>query len=299
MVGLARAYRRRRAAETAGQTTPRLDRGDTPGDPVTTAPSQVSRTAAPRAREQAAQPKSVSIIIPTIDEAAILADQIRRCRALQPHPEVIIADAGSRDGTPELAEAQGASLIACPQRGRALQMNAGAAAARGEVLLFLHADVVLPQIAFAAMLEALRNPALVGGAFRRRFDNPSPVLSLGCVLADLRGRACGLFFGDQSIFVRRETFRRLGGFPEILLFEDFALSRLLRRAGATRLVSEKVIASGRRFRREGSFRRLARNAYLTCLYFAGADPGQLARRYYPNYFPLSQSAGVKPLGRRT
>jgi rSAM/selenodomain-associated transferase 2 len=241
----------------------------------------------------------VSIIIPTVDEASVLSGQIRRCRALQPQPEVIVADAGSQDGTPELAELEGARVIACPQRGRALQMNAGAAAANGDVLLFLHADVELAQRAFAAMRAALGNPAIVGGAFRRRFDDPSRVLALGCRLADLRGHAFGLFFGDQSIFVRRETFRRVGGFPEILLFEDFALSRLLRRAGTTRLVPETIIASGRRFRREGSFRRLARNAYLTCLYFAGADPGQLARRYYPHHFALPRSAGAKILGRRS
>ncbi len=240
----------------------------------------------------------VSIIIPTVDEAALLAGQIRRCRALTPRPEIIVADAGSRDGTPEVARAEGARVVACPRRGRALQMNAGAAAAHGSVLLFLHADVVLPQPAFAAMQAALGDAAIVGGAFRRRFDDPSRLLAFGCRLADLRGKLFGLFFGDQSIFVRRETFRRIGGFPEILLFEDFALSRLLGRAGRTCLVRETVIASGRRFRREGSLRRLARNACLTCLYFAGVDPKRLAQRYYPQYFPFPQGAGHKLFGRR-
>ena len=266
---------------------------------MTTASSQVARTAEPRAGSGSAPAAAtVSIIIPTVNEAELLTDQIRRCLALTPTPEVIVADAGSQDGTPGLADAAGARLVVCPQRGRAAQMNAGAAAASGSTLLFLHADVVLPQPAFAAMLAALEGDVVVGGAFRRRFDDPSRVLALGCRLADIRGKAFGLFFGDQSIFVRRETFRTVGGFPEIPLFEDFALSRLLRRTGATYLVRETVIASGRRFRREGSVRRLARNAYLTCLYFAGVDPQRLAQRYYPQYFPFPQGAGHKLSGRK-
>ena len=265
---------------------------------MTTAPSQVSRIAEPRTGNGSAPPETVSIIIPTVNEAEVLAGQIRRCLALAPTPQVIVADAGSQDGTPDLAEAEGAQLVVCPQRGRALQMNAGAAAASGSTFLFLHADVVLPQLAFAAMLAALHDSAVVGGAFRRRFDDPSRLLAFGCRLADLRGQVFGLFFGDQSIFVRRETFRRIGGFPEILLFEDFALCRLLGRSGSTCLVRERVVASGRRFRREGNLRRLARNAYLTCLYFAGVDPGQLAHRYYPQYFPFPQGAGHKLFGRK-
>ncbi|HEU5181463.1 MAG TPA: TIGR04283 family arsenosugar biosynthesis glycosyltransferase [Candidatus Polarisedimenticolia bacterium] len=264
---------------------------------MTTDPSQVARTAESRAGSESAPAATVSIIIPTVNEAELVADQIGRCLALTPTPEVIVADAGSQDGTPNLAEAAGARLVACPQRGRALQMNAGAAAAQGSVLLFLHADVMLPQMAFSAMQTALSDTAIVGGAFRRRFDDPSRLLAFGCRLADWRGKVFGLFFGDQSIFVRRETFRRIGGFPEILLFEDLALSRLLGRAGRTCLVRETIIASGRRFRSEGSLRRLARNGCLTCLYVVGVDPRRLAHRYYPQYFSLPQSA--EKLGRRS
>ena len=163
-------------------------------------------------------------------------------------------------------------------------MNEGARQAAGEILLFLHADVILEQPPYSAMLDSLRDEALVGGAFRRRFDSPSPLLHWGCRLADFRGRAWGVFLGDQAIFARRDVFWRLGGFGEMLLFEDFAFSRAMRHAGPTRLIPEPILASGRRFRREGSLRRLAKNLYLTALYLAGADPNRLARRYYPGYF---------------
>lgn len=236
---------------------------------------------------------SVSIIIPTFNEAGIVAGQVRRCLALDPKPEVIVADGCSDDGSPALAAGAGAKVVRCPSRGRAIQMNAGARAAGGSLFVFLHADVVLSQPAYAAMRRCLPNPAMVGGAFRRRFDDPSSILALGARLADWRGRTFGLFFGDQAIFVRRDVFERVGGFPEILLFEDFAFSRLLRRTGATCLVSEVVIASGRRFRQEGGFRRMMGDLVLTCLYFSGVDPALLARRYHSADSPGSPSPGRK------
>jgi rSAM/selenodomain-associated transferase 2 len=226
---------------------------------------------------------SVSIVIPTLNEEALVQGQVRRCLLLNPRPEVIVADGESSDGTLSIAREAGAYALACARRGRALQMNAGAAAASGDTLLFLHADLLLPQTAYSAMLEALRDPRVTGGAFRRRFDSPSLLLRLGCRLADLRGTALGIFLGDQAQFVRKEVFQRLGGFPAILLFEDLAFSSILSRHGGTCLVREKVIASSRRFHREGNLRRLSLNAWLTVLYLAGVDANRLARRYYPEH----------------
>lgn len=228
-----------------------------------------------------------SIIIPTINEAQSIQEQVRCCLGLVPPPEVIVADGGSEDGTGFLASDAGAFTLSCSRRGRGLQMNAGAARARGDVLIFLHADVTLPQAAYAALLSAMLDPKLIGGAFRRRFDTPSPLLDFGCRLADFRGVAFGIYLGDQTIFVRAESFRRMGGFPEIRLFEDVALSRRMRQIGTTRLLRETVVASGRRFRREGAVRGTSRNLWLTLLYLAGADPERLARRYYPGYFDRS------------
>jgi len=227
---------------------------------------------------------SVSIVIPTLNEAESIHRQVGRCLGLSPRPEVIVADGESQDATLAEASAAGACALACTRRGRALQMNAGAAAASGEILLFLHADVILSQAAYSAMLQLLHDSRIVGGAFRRRFDSPSLLLRLGSRLADLRGSALGVTLGDQAQFVRKEVFQRLGGFPEMLLFEDLAFSLILSRHGPTRLVREKVIASSRRFHRDGNARGLALNVYLALLYLAGADANRLAQRYYPEYF---------------
>jgi rSAM/selenodomain-associated transferase 2 len=231
----------------------------------------------------------ISFIIPAVNEADRIGEQVKRCLALSPGPEVIVADGGSGDGTAARAAAAGARVVPSARRGRAFQMNAGAAAASGDTLVFLHADVTLDRRAHAALREALEDPALIGGAFRRRFDSPSPLLCAGCRLADLRGRWFHLFLGDQAIFVRREIHREIGGFREILLFEDLEFSRRLARRGKTRLLDAGVIASSRRFDREGSLTRMGKDLFLTALYLAGADPDLLARRYYPGYFSSSPS----------
>jgi len=195
------------------------------------------------------------------------------------------------DDTRLRAASAGARVVASPRRGRAPQMNAGARVAGGDVLLFLHADVDLPQAAFGALHAALRDPELIGGAFKRRFDSPSLLLNLGCRLSDARGKRLRVYLGDQALFVRREVFDRLGGFREILLFEDVDFSRRLARLGRTGLVDAPIVASGRRFEKEGAFRRLSRNLWLTALYLAGADPDRLARRYYPGYYPSGGEGG--------
>ncbi len=223
----------------------------------------------------------LSIVIPTLDEADGIERQVARCRGLAPAPEVIVADGGSRDGTPRLAEAAGARVILAPRRGRGAQMNAGVGESTGDVLLFLHADVTLPQTAWAALLGTLEDPAVVGGAFRRRFDHPSRLLALGCRLADARGRWLHAYLGDQAQFARRSAFEAAGGFPETLLFEDVILSRRLRRLGRTRLVPCEVVAAPRRFERDGVTKRMARDFWLLTLHALGADPDRLARRYDP------------------
>jgi rSAM/selenodomain-associated transferase 2 len=233
-----------------------------------------------------------AIIIPTLDEEERIGEQVERCLALRPRPEVIVADGGSRDDTCARAEGSGARVVVSPRRGRAFQMNSGAAVAEGDVLVFLHADVVLQQPAFETMLEALDDPALAGGAFRRRFDSPSFLLRFGCRLADLRGRWIRIFLGDQAIFVRREAFRTLRGYPEIPLFEDLEFSRKLARLGRTALVKGRVVASSRRFQREGIAGQILKNLCLTGLFLAGSDPERLARWYNPAHFSPRPAAGT-------
>jgi rSAM/selenodomain-associated transferase 2 len=243
-----------------------------------------------RFRIQGQKEKSmeISFIIPAVNEADRIGGQVKRCLSLSPRPEVIVADGGSGDDTSSRAAAAGAPVVKSPRRGRAFQMNAGAAASSGDTLVFLHADVNLDRLAHDALREALEDPAVIGGAFRRRFDSPSPLLRAGCRLADLRGRWLHLFLGDQALFVRREIHREMGGFREILLFEDLEFSRRLARRGKTRLLDAVVIASSRRFDREGSLPRLGKDLFLAALYLAGADPDLLARRYYPGYFSSSR-----------
>lgn len=205
-------------------------------------------------------PARVSVIMPVLNEEARIVAAHERLATVASIHEVIVVDGGSTDGTVDLvAGAGGAKLLRAP-RGRARQMNAGAHAASGDVLLFLHADVTLPIDAIAHMTRALADPAVVAGAFRtwtvaddsarRRW---SPLLHL----ADLRSRYSGLPYGDQALFVRAAVFRAVGGFPDQPLMEDLELSRRLRALGAVRTVPASVRVSGRRF--------LARPIYFTLL----------------------------------
>ncbi|HEV8337107.1 MAG TPA: TIGR04283 family arsenosugar biosynthesis glycosyltransferase [Candidatus Polarisedimenticolia bacterium] len=239
----------------------------------------------------------VSFVIPTLDEQDWIGPQVGRCLALSPAPEVIVSDGGSADATAERARASGARFLRATRRGRAPQMNEGARAAAGDVFVFLHADVRLGPEAYGELREALQDPHVLGGAFRRRFDSPSRLLRLGCRLADLRGRRIGVFLGDQAIFVRKSAFFQLGGFREILLFEDVEFSRRMRRHGKTLLLSEEVIASSRRFDHEGNLGRLTKNVWLTALYLAGVHPDRLARRYYPDLCGQAYSSAAGREGR--
>lgn len=244
-----------------------------------------------------------SIVIPALNEAARIAATVADCLALRPEPEVIVADAASEDGTARLAARAGARVVRAAQRGRSPQMNAGAARARGEWLVFLHADTRIPAAAWAALVAVAEAGGADFGAFRRRWSPPSRLLDAGSWLAAWRGRLAGVFLGDQAIFVRRALFERAGGYAPILLFEDVELCRRLRRLGRGRLIEAEVITSRRRFEAEGDLRRWARNVLLWLRYWLGADPDRLARLYYPGYYdapaPAEFPASPAPAGEST
>ena len=186
----------------------------------------------------------LSIIVPVLNEALRIPECLR---ALSRYPEVIVADGGSTDGTIALVRKDGrARLIEC-ERGRAVQMNAGARAAEGDVLLFLHADCALPEDALPRIEEALRDPRNVAGAFRTWHVADDGRRAFWLHLADLRSRYSGLPYGDQALFVRREVFEELGGFPALPLMEDLEFSQRLRRKGRIAIVRSSVRVSGRRF----------------------------------------------------
>ncbi len=198
----------------------------------------------------------VTVIVPTWNEAGMLPACVKSIGGEVDSVEIVVVDAGSDDGTPEIASALGLAVLYSPRRQRAAQLNLGAQHARGEVLLFLHADTLLPCGWRQALEAGLRSdPRIVGGAFSRRFDGSSAWLAATCWLADWRGRWFGQFFGDQAMFVRADKFRALGGFRALDRCEDFDFSLRLRRVGRTCLLKPPVVSSARRFDSRGPVRQ--------------------------------------------
>jgi rSAM/selenodomain-associated transferase 2 len=219
----------------------------------------------------------ISIIVPALDEAAGIAAIIASARAPAVR-EIIVVDGGSCDATDDIAR-QHADVVLRAPRGRAVKMNAGAAAARGEVLLFLHADSRLPRGFDAAVLDVLTDPATVGGRFDVRLVPSTPLLRVVGALMNLRSRLSRIATGDQAIFVRRTVFEALGGFEPIPLMEDIAFSRALKRRGRVASLRERVETSSRRWLRQGPLRTIALMWWLRCLYFCGVPPERLRQRY--------------------
>jgi len=227
----------------------------------------------------------LSVVMPALNEAAGMANALAALAPLRAAGhEVIVADGGSTDGTPALAAAGADRVIAAP-RGRARQMNAGAAAARGEVLLFLHADTRLPPGG-----DRLVRQALDSGAQWGRFDvrivgdggGDSAMFPVIAALMNLRSRLSGIATGDQAIFMRRPLFEQLGGYAEQPLMEDVELCRRLKAlpaAGAPACLRERVATSGRRWLSHGVWRTIVLMWRLRWRYWRGASPEQLARLY--------------------
>jgi rSAM/selenodomain-associated transferase 2 len=222
----------------------------------------------------------LSIIIPVLNEACGIAHALDELALLRTRgTEVIVVDGGSQDGTPQAAAA-GADRLICSPRGRALQMNAGAAAASGDVLLFLHADTRLPDDADRLIAQALSGTA-EWGRFDVRIEGRHPMLRVVAAMMNLRSRWTGIATGDQALFMRRTAFMRLGGFPPLPLMEDIALSRRLRRCSRPACIRERVSTSGRRWEKHGVWRTILLMWCLRLRFFFGADASVLARHYRP------------------
>lgn len=221
---------------------------------------------------------ALSIIVPVLDEAAGIAATLQALAPLRAAGhEIIVVDGGSRDATAALA-APLADAVLNSERGRAQQMNTGAAAARGAVLLFLHADTLLPPQADARLLQAVAGGAS-WGRFDVRISGQSPWLPMVARLMNLRSRLTGIATGDQAIFVRAALFRQLGGFAPQPLMEDIELSRRLRRSGPPACLTERVLTSGRRWESRGVWRTIVLMWLLRWRYWRGAAPETLARAY--------------------
>ena len=220
----------------------------------------------------------LSIILPVLDEAgSIQAARTNLAPLRAAGHQVIVADGGSTDATAALCHGLVDDLVAAP-RGRARQMNAGAALAQGDVLLFLHADTRLPPQADQRVAQALQAGA-GWGRFDVQISGQSHLLPLVAALMNLRSRCTGMATGDQAMFVRRTLFKAVGGFADQPLMEDIQLSRQLRRVGPPACLRAKVITSGRRWDSRGAWRTIALMWWLRWRYWRGASPEQLARAY--------------------
>jgi len=219
----------------------------------------------------------VSVIIPAVNEAATLGATIAAIRSETRPFEIIVVDAQSSDETRAIATAAGARLVPCARRQRAHQLNLGARQAWGSILLFVHADTLLPANGLDRVAEEMRNPEIVGGAFRRRYASPSPLLRLTCFLAQCRNVTIGWHLGDQAMFARRALFFQLGGFRDVDQFEDLDFSRRLKRLGRIVTLTPCVTSSSRRFER-GALRTTSRDLGLTIRYlFEGLPPARTNR----------------------
>lgn len=220
---------------------------------------------------------SISIIIPALNEAPGLSRILPALLAQQGVAEVIVADGGSADATPAISSELGAVLLATG-RGRAQQMNAGAARATGEVLLFLHADSQLPRDALSLVEQAIASGA-VWGRFDLRLSGRHWMLRIIERLINWRSCLSGIATGDQAIFLRRALFESLGGYAEIPLMEDVELCKRLRRLAYPHCIHAPLITSSRRWEHYGILRTILLMWQMRLAYFLGASPHSLARRY--------------------
>ena len=221
----------------------------------------------------------LSIIIPTLNEALHLRNTLKPLRALQTRGhEVIVVDGGSSDHTSAIARELADKVVDCA-RGRAHQMNAGAAVASGDVLLFLHADTQLPEQADRLIAGALLDQKIAWGRFDVRLSGKHFLLRIIESLMNFRSRISGIATGDQAIFVRRALFVQLGGYPEIPLMEDIALCKLLKRAARPANLSTRVVTSSRRWEQRGIIRTVVLMWRMRLAYALGASPQRLAKLY--------------------
>ncbi len=221
----------------------------------------------------------VSIVMPVLNEAEHISARLLALNALLHRRqtisyEIIVVDGSSDDNSAALARAHATRVISAP-RGRALQMNAGAAAACGEVLLFLHADTILPEHA----LEYVESGVNAWGWFNVRLSGQNFMFRIIERMMSLRSRLTQVATGDQAIFVARKLFDRVGGFPELSLMEDVALSKILRKQTKPLPIQQSVITSSRRWQQYGIIKTVFLMWWLRLLYFLGVSPSHLARLY--------------------
>lgn len=221
----------------------------------------------------------ISIIVPTLNEAEPIGATLDAVSHLSGSVEVIVVDGGSDDATREIAGARGIKVMTT-KRGRGAQMHAGASAARGSVLWFLHADTLVPENAVELIVTALGDPRSVAGNFAIRFDGKGTAPRFMTWLYPQLGKL-GLRYGDSAIFVRREAYEQVGGFEPLPIFEDLDLLRRLRRPGGFVHIPATVVTSSRRFQGRPFAFTFGRWVVMQLLYWLGIQPWILGRFYPP------------------
>jgi len=222
--------------------------------------------------------KTLSAIVPMLNEAAAIASTLGALRRGAPDAEIVVVDGGSIDSSVALAQPLCDTVIGA-SRGRAQQMNAGARASHGDALVFVHADTLVPSSFAADIASALSDPAVVGGRFDVRLDSAALAYRIIGAMISLRSRISRTGTGDQAIFVRREVFDRLGGFPDLELCEDLEFARRLKRAGRVACLRARVTTSARRWNRDGVVRTIVRMWLIRAMYLMGVAPARLKRMY--------------------
>ncbi|UFT98640.1 TIGR04283 family arsenosugar biosynthesis glycosyltransferase [Radiobacillus kanasensis] len=218
----------------------------------------------------------ISIIIPTWNEEDHILPLLDVLSQLS-DIEIIIADGGSEDRTCSIAEKYG-QVISC-ERGRACQMNSGANQAKGEILWFLHADSLVTSNLDDSIRTAMEDPSVIGGGFSMYFDDSSFMLDLIARGSNFRAKYFHLYFGDQGFFIRRSVFEEVGGFPLVSLMEDWMLSRITRNKGKLKLLSDPIVTSSRRFRKNGILPTFLLMQKIKILFILGVPTAKLERMY--------------------
>jgi uncharacterized protein len=242
----------------------------------------------------------ISIVIPTLNEAAHLPATLAamtygRSKTISDHDcEVIIADGGSQDQTREIGLASGVVVVSS-NSGRATQLNQGAAAATGDIFLFLHADTRLPPNWAELVAQTLANPQTIAGAFELAIDSPHWGLRLVEWGVKVRSRHFQLPYGDQAIFLRAKTFHQLGGFPEIPIMEDFQLVKQLQKMGRIAIVPAAVLTSARRWEQRGILQTTGLNQLMIVGFYVGIAPDRLIRWYRGRPTPPTRQAESEAL----
>jgi rSAM/selenodomain-associated transferase 2 len=218
----------------------------------------------------------ISIIIPTLNEEKMVGATLGKIGA---GVEIIVVDGGSSDRTVIMAREWGAKVVISAEKGRAKQMNLGATIARGDILLFLHGDTLLPEDYRERILESFQLPEVIAGAFELAIEGEEKSLRFVERMVKWRSIWFSLPYGDQGIFLKASTFCDMGGFPDLLIMEDFEFVQRLKRRGKIRIIPRVVVTSGRRWRKLGVWQTTLLNQIIILGYYLGISPQILARLY--------------------